>query len=422
VNERQRFFSSYYNLPKSVIVLFIARIIHSIGSFVYPFLTMFLTIKLGYTEVKAGYFVTGVIIAGSIGMISGGRLADLVGRKKIFLTFSFASATLFLICAFLGNSPIVPWLLILSNLFLGGVMPAMNAMLTDVSDPDKRKEAFSLIYLGTNIGVAIGPLIAGFLFYDYTKLIFILDAFTTYLSLIPVIIFVKETTPSPEKIMEINNSNRAYEKAESGSTLSILLKRPIFLAFSFISLIYTFVYSQNYFSLPLYLNEIFKESGARVYGSIMSINALVVILLTVFLINLMKNTKPIINIAFAGVLYAVGFGMIFFLANRLLLIISTIIWTLGEIVQTINTSVFVADNSPITHRARFSSIVSFITELGFIISPILMGHFIENYGTRNVWILVFFLAMSGAILMYILYLFEGYRKLHRKNDKQQKMF
>ena len=95
MNERQRFFSSYYNLPKSVIVLFIARIIHSIGSFVYPFLTMFLTIKLGYTEVKAGYFVTGVIIAGSIGMISGGRLADLVGRKKIFLTFSFASALYF---------------------------------------------------------------------------------------------------------------------------------------------------------------------------------------------------------------------------------------------------------------------------------------------------------------------------------------
>ena len=95
---------------------------------------------------------------------------------------------------------------------------------------------------------------------------------------------------------------------------------------------------------------------------------------------------------------------------------------MGEIVQTINTSVFVADNSPITHRARFSSIVSFITELGFIISPILMGHFIEIYGTRNVWILVFFLAISGAILMYILYLFEGYRKVHRKNDKQQKMF
>ena len=45
---------------------------------------------------------------------------------------------------------------------------------------------------------------------------------------------------------------------------------------------------------------------------------------------------------------------------------------MGEIVQTINTSVFVADNSPITHRARFSSIVSFITELGFIISPILI--------------------------------------------------
>ncbi|MCX6384185.1 MAG: MFS transporter [Actinobacteria bacterium] len=403
-------FSSYYGLPKSVFALFIVRIINCFGSFVYPFLTMFLTIKLGYSEEKAGFFVTAVVIAGSIGLLSGGKLADRFGRKKIFVILSTASALSFVACAFLDKSTAIPWLIIVSNLFLGGVLPCINAMLTDMADPEKRKAAFSLIYLGTNIGVAIGPIVAGFLFNDYIKLIFLLDAATTLISLIPVIIFIKETIPSRDKIIEVNGSERITEKSEKGNVISILLRRPMLVIFAFISLIYTFVYSQNYFSLPIYLNLHFGDRGPKVYGTLMSTNAIVVILLTIFLINMMKNTKPIINIAFAGILYAVGFGVIYIITNEIFLILSTIIWTLGEIIQTINTSVYVANNSPITHRARFSGLISFITDIGFITSPVIMGYFIKHYGVTKVWPLIFVLAISGAILMYILYLVESNKK------------
>lgn len=412
----RNFFSSYYGLPRSVFILFIARVIHSIGSFVYPFLTMLLTIKLGYREEIAGYYVTGVVIAGSIGLILGGKLADRFGRKKIFLILSFISATIFVACAFVANPEIIPWLLIISNLFLGGVLPTINAMLADLTKADKRKAAFSLIYLGTNIGVAVGPLIAGFLFNEYTKLLFLIDAATTYLSLILVIFLVRETIPTKEKIIEVSNSDNKFEKPEQGNIFIILLKRPIFLIFTFISLIYTFIYSQNYFSVPIYLNEIFSEMGPKIYGSLMSVNAIVVILLTIFLINLMKNTKPIINIAFAGVLYAIGFGVFFLVSNRFFLIGLTIIWTLGEIVQTINTNVYVAENSPITHRARFSSVVSFITELGFIISPIMMGYFIKHFGINNIWLLVIIISISAALMMYILYLADSNR--NNRNRKK----
>lgn len=403
-------FSSYYGLPKSVFALFIVRIINCFGSFVYPFLTMFLTIKLGYSEEKAGFFVTAVVIAGSIGLLSGGKLADRFGRKKIFVILSTASALSFVACAFLDKSTAIPWLIIVSNLFLGGVLPCINAMLTDMADPEKRKAAFSLIYLGTNIGVAIGPIVAGFLFNDYIRLIFLLDAATTLISLIPVIIFIKETIPSRDKIIEVNGSERITEKSEKGNVISILLRRPMLVIFAFISLIYTFVYSQNYFSLPIYLNLHFGDRGPKVYGTLMSTNAIVVILLTIFLINMMKNTKPIINIAFAGILYAVGFGVIYIITNEIFLILSTIIWTLGEIIQTINTSVYVANNSPITHRARFSGLISFITDIGFITSPVIMGYFIKHYGVTKVWPLIFVLAISGAILMYILYLVESNKK------------
>jgi MFS family permease len=371
---------------------------------------MFLTIKLGYSEEKAGFFVTAVVIAGSIGLLSGGKLADRFGRKKIFVILSTASALSFVACAFLDKSTAIPWLIIVSNLFLGGVLPCINAMLTDMADPEKRKAAFSLIYLGTNIGVAIGPIVAGFLFNNYIRLIFLLDAATTLISLIPVIIFIKETIPSRDKIIEVNGSERITEKSEKGNVISILLRRPMLVIFAFISLIYTFVYSQNYFSLPIYLNLHFGDRGPKVYGTLMSTNAIVVILLTIFLINMMKNTKPIINIAFAGILYAVGFGVIYIITNEIFLIFSTIIWTLGEIIQTINTSVYVANNSPITHRARFSGLISFITDIGFITSPVIMGYFIKHYGVTKVWPLIFVLAISGAILMYILYLVESNKK------------
>lgn len=407
----KNFFSSYYGLPRSVFILFIVRIINCTGSFVYPFLTLFLTVKLGYSEEKTGFFITAVFIAGSIGLLSGGKLADIFGRKRVFMLLSTTSAVFFIICAFLIKSPVIPWLIIIANLFLAGVLPCINAMLTDLADPEKRKAAFSLIYLGTNIGAAVGPLIAGFLFNNYIKLIFILDAATTLLSLIPVLIFVKETIPSGDKINELNTSERFPEKAERGHVVSILFKRPMLLIFALISLIYTFVYSQNYFSLPLYLNLHFGDRGPKVYGTLMSTNAVVVIVLTIFLINLMKNTKPIINIAFAGILYAIGFGVIYIITNEILLILSTIVWTLGEIIQTINTSVYVANNSPITHRARFSGIISFITDIGFIISPIIMGYYIKHYGISSVWPFIFVISVAAAIFMYILYLAESNKKL-----------
>jgi len=404
------FFSSYHGLPKSVFALFVVRIINCFGSFVYPFLTMFLTIKLGYSTEKAGFFVTAVVIAGSLGLLSGGKLADRFGRKKIFIILSIMSAICFIICSFLEKSPAIPWLIIASNLFLGGVLPCINAMLTDMIDPEKRKAAFSLIYLGTNIGIAIGPIVAGFLFNNYIRLIFLIDAGTTLISLIPVVLFIKETIPSKEKTAEISSSEENAEKPEKGHVLSILIRRPMLLVFAFISLIYTFVYSQNYFSLPLYLNLHFAERGPKVYGMLMSTNAIVVILLTIFLINLMKNTKPVINIAFAGVLYAIGFGVIYLVTNEIFLIISTIIWTLGEIIQTINTSVYIANNSPITHRGRFSGIITFITEIGFITSPLIMGYFIAHNGVSKVWPLVFIISITAALLMYVFYLVESNKK------------
>lgn len=49
-------FKVYRGLPTAVYAIFLARIVNSLGSFVYPFLTLFLTTKLGMSEAEPGFF------------------------------------------------------------------------------------------------------------------------------------------------------------------------------------------------------------------------------------------------------------------------------------------------------------------------------------------------------------------------------
>ena len=160
-------FEDYTKLPRSLFILFFAQIVSSVGSFVFPFLTIFFTKTLIYNEQKAGFYVMLATAAKVPGLLLGGKLSDVFGRKKIFIIFSTLSALFIFFCLLVGQieqNEVIPWLLIISAVFNGANHPAMKAMVADLTKLDNRKAAFNLIYLGMNMGFAIGPLIAGLLY------------------------------------------------------------------------------------------------------------------------------------------------------------------------------------------------------------------------------------------------------------------
>ena len=132
----------YTKLPNSIYILFFARMVNSMGAFVYPFLTIYLTKTLSLDEGEAGFIVMLAITAHLPGLIVGGRLADWLGRKKILLLFQSLAAICLIPCAFLNNSLLIPRLLILSAFFLGGAQPASTAMTADLTNPSYRKAEF----------------------------------------------------------------------------------------------------------------------------------------------------------------------------------------------------------------------------------------------------------------------------------------
>ena len=57
--------------------------INAAGSFIFPLLTLILTIKIGVNKTDAGYIISASGILFMVSGLIGGKLTDCFGRKKI---------------------------------------------------------------------------------------------------------------------------------------------------------------------------------------------------------------------------------------------------------------------------------------------------------------------------------------------------
>lgn len=397
----KEYFKPYRGLPVSIYVIFFASIVNNMGNFVAPFLTMFLTYKVGINIGIVGTVVAVNSALGMVGSMMGGKLIDQIGRKKVLIIFRTLSGTGIAVAAFFKEPIIVTSLIMLSTFFGGFSQPVYSTIITDLTEGEQRKAGFSLEYMAINIGFSVGPLLAAFLYNNYLTWLFLGDAITTFVSIALVAVFIPETIPSREKL--IGSKSKKLESAEEGSILSALFKRPALVIFSLIMVIYFIVFSQFNFGLSIQVGDIFRDNSAKIFGTLMTVNAIMCSILTVFITSATKNIKASLSISIGGFLYAVGFGMIFFINSYFMFILSTIIWTLGEIIVSTNTSVYIANHTPITHRGRFNSIFPIIRRMGFVAGPLFAGLFVKLTNIRNLWVLVGGLSIIAAVMMYRLY-------------------
>lgn len=411
---------TYFGLPRSVYVIFFARVVNSMGNFVHPFMTLLLTTKGGMGEEKVGLFLLLSSTVQVPGSLLGGKLSDKMGRKKIMIIFMGLAALCLLPCAILLDHEAlfhyIPWILILSSFFGSVAGPASGAMMNDLTLPENRQAAFSLLYMGMNAGTAIGSIIAGVLFNNFMKLLFIGDVLTTLLSILLLVFLVKETKPDQEELEKIE-AGRADEKAESGGLLLALLKRPTLLIFAVFDMLYSFIYAQTNFSLPLQTKLVFGEKlGASYFGTFCMINCIEVIFLTTVITLLTRKIRAVYNVAIAGIFFAAGFGMLYFVQSFWMFILSTVIWTVGEIINATNIGVYIANHTPVTHRGRFNSIISIITGTGGAVSPYIMGGFIARNRVTGVWPIIFAVALFAAFSMFMLGTYEKQKLKRAKNE------
>lgn len=393
-------FSIYKGLPKSIYIIFASRIIDNMGSVVMPMITLILTQKIGFSKSEAGILATLVMVSQAPFLLMGGRLIDKIGSKKVIVIFNALGALAYIPCIFIRPHIAMAICIGLAADLFSVASPAYNAIVTEITPQERIKSAYSIIYLGYNLGLAIGPALAGILFNEHLHILFLIDSISCFLSLGLFIRFVPDNSHVMKQKRNPHQQKHKFDLKKPEN--SFLLHSRVLLIFSVILLGYNFCYSQWGFMLPLQSSSLFKENGAQFYSLLVSVNAIAVIVLTPMLTTVTHKFKPLAIIAWGGIFYAAAF-FVFGGANLLYaFMLATVILTVGQIVININTNSFIAERTPPEYIGRANSLLTIINGVGVAIGPVIMGQVLMIINFREAWFGAALLMLLSAGGMYLL--------------------
>lgn len=397
-----KIFRMYQGLKKEVYILCFGRFVTAMGGLIWPMLTLILKSKLGFNaEQVALWFLIFGILQLPFALI-GGRLTDKYNKRDLIVTLDLISVVLYVITAILPLSTGSLCIYYLGSLFQHIEWSAYDALIAELTNDREREKAFSLQYLANNLGVVFAPTLGGLLFNHYLWLSFLIAGMAVLSSTILIFFFV------PRESERAKNEN-TYEAQEEGTLKDVLKTRKILLLYMVITCVTFFIYGQFNYLLPIQMDEIFLDKGAVFFGMLTSINGAVVIIFTPILTQLTLKWNDLQRISLGVLLEIMSLCSFFFYQNQLApYIVSMMVFTLGEILDTLGNKPYISKRIPSSHRGRFIAINNILTSTTSSLGDTVIGKIVVLYSFRQGWIAV------GVIGAGILILLAIYRGMDRK--------
>ena len=411
-----KLFDQYRGLRREIYVLFFGRMVTNLGSMVWPVMTMILSLKLGFSASEISYFFVASGIVMLPAGIVGGRLADRFNKKHIIVVCDSVSIICFLACSLtpLGVGTVIVF--VLAGVFQSVEYPSYDALFADLSATKDRERAYSLEYLGGNLGLVLSPTIAGLLFKDHLWLSFLISGVAIGISTLMIAFLVKDITPVEEEGEEAE-----YQAKKEGVGVTRILKEnPMLILYIVCTAFYFAAYGNYNYIMPLDMAAVHGEAGALIYGTVASLNCISVVIFTPIITRVfakMRDTGKIIvgkTLVFVG--YAVFLLLLGFIPGYYAAIF---IFTLGEIFSTISEGPYVTTRVPASHRGRVNGIMNLVTGFTSGMVELTSGQLYDRAGSTPTWILILSVTLVAVALSVALKIFDkkAYPKLYKKEEK-----
>jgi MFS family permease len=370
-------------LPPAAWILFGGTFINRFGTFVIPFLILYLT-RIGFTPAQAGLAVGAYGLGHLVASMAGGHLADRIGRRNTIVLSMFGSATAMLALSQARGYTAIVILTCITGSLTELYRPASYALLGDLVAEEHRVVAFGLYRFAINLGFAAGPATAGFLADHSFTLLFIGDAATS-----AVYGFIA--------LLALPHGLRTYVKSErSGEALRAALRDRPFIIFLLATLCITLVDFQMGSSFALHVKGLGFPS--RAYGVLISMNGMLIVAFELFLTQWTRRFPPRPMIALGYLLAGAGFALTGIARTLPALAATVVIWTLGEIVSSPVATAYAVQLAPVQYRGRYLGLVMMMWSLGMVIGPP-VGTFVFERNPAALWVACGVLGVIGAGLM-----------------------
>jgi len=340
--------------PPAAWILLGGTFINRFGTFVMPFLVLYLT-RIGYSIAQAGLAVGAYGAGHMTASMLGGHLADRIGRRNTIVISMFGSAA-----AMLALSQARAFAPILALTYLTGTAaelyrPASSALLVDLVGRERSVFAFGMYRFAVNLAFAAGPATAGFLADHSFFYLFLGDAITS------IVYGIIAISALPQGL-------RTYTKEERvGEALRIASTNRAFMIFLLATVCITMVDFQMASTFALHVTSVGLPTKA--YGLLVSTNGILIVFFELLITTFVQRFRPQPVIALGYFLSGFGFALTGIARTVPALAATVVVWTTGEMVSSPMASAYVAQLAPEKYRGRYMGLLVVAWSFGMLIGP-----------------------------------------------------
>lgn len=393
-------FSQYRGLRKELYILFIGRIMTNMGAMIWPMFTLILNQKLG---MNATTIAACVIIFGLVNLpvsLIGGKLADKLNKKNIIVVCDLVSIASFIYCSLVPVTITSIAIFALASLFQTIEWPSYDALVADFSTSKDRERAYSLSYLGTNLGLVLSPTIAGILFNNHLNLAFLINGISIALSTALIFFRIKDVHRETD---ESAASGYEAELDSKVSAFSLIGKNRVVLLFILAAALSNGVYSMYNYLMPLDLGQTYAEQGSVLFGSMASVNCIVVVTCTALITRIFRKIRECGKMLIGEGLIITGYLLLLlFIRQPWMCFVAITIFTFGEIFNTLSSSPFLTRRIPASHRGRILAVMNVFCGIASSGIQLLIGMLYDRSGSTIAWATIIGIGLAEMLIVSIM--------------------
>lgn len=399
------YISSFSGLSRFAWLISLASFINRSGTMVIPFLSVYLTTKLGFSLEQAGIAMTLFGVGSLVGSFMGGSLTDKIGYHRVLFWSLLLGGLGFMVLGFIKSVEGIYLMIFLLSSVGEAFRPATMSALAAYSTPENRTRSYSLMRMSINLGFTIGPAVGGLLAaWKGYQLLFWVDGITCIASAIffRVLLKPKVSAEGENLKQQIVENQPVVSPYRDGQYLVFLL----------LTALGATVFLQLISTLPVYYEKVVNMNEWQI-GAILAFNGLIVFLLEMPLVFTLERKMKRMNCIAAGVaLYAFGYVVLNVAPQSVgIAVLSMFALSIGEIFNMPFANSFALSRTTDANRGKYMGLYSMTYSVAHIIGPYFSMNIAENSGFDTLWYI------SGAICVVT---FFGFLAMKKRNPEPVK--
>ncbi len=379
--------------PRQFWILLVGGLVSSTGgAMIWPFMTIFLRQRLNISLTAIALLFALNSIMGILSSFLAGAAADQLGRKRIMLLSLGAGVVYYVLMSRAGAFWHYALLMAMWGAFNPLYSVGANAMIADLVVPEDRTEAYAIVRMIHNVGVAVGPVAGGLIAAISYNTAFLTAAATFSFFVVLATFFIHETLPARTHQPNQPRASTGYGQVlRDRSFLQIsMLFSVTMMSASFMFIMFS-TYAKSQFNM-----------GEDISSYVITTNALMCIFVQYFVTLVTRRHRPLLVLGIGALFYSFGVGSIALGQGFWAFVISMVVLSMGELIMTPTATTLVANMAPMDMRGRYMSIYGLAWPIAQGVGPILAGLLNDHVSPVSMWyggMLIGLISAAGFFVM-----------------------